>query len=165
MNEEIPMVFFAPDYDLRVFSEKNILRCNDENGFNCGNKPPLYFTTAMAEEVGEVCGVVKKLDRGFNRREFKKTKAKLIEMNRPKAMTTEHTTFTEIEALDENHAEHWAYVKEIWENWKKRQLAEEMADLYTYMDLMATKHGINMWEALRTKFNKVSGEMGVPYSL
>lgn len=44
-------------------------------------------------------------------------------------------------------------------------LAEEIADVITYADLLATKYGINVAEAIIAKFNKVSDRQGFPEQL
>lgn len=41
-------------------------------------------------------------------------------------------------------------------------LAEECADVYLYLDLLATKYGIDLPEAIVQKFNKVSIRQGFP---
>ncbi len=48
--------------DLRSFREKNISRAR--NGFRCyDNQPLTYWTTALAGEVGELCNMIKKMER------------------------------------------------------------------------------------------------------
>jgi NTP pyrophosphatase (non-canonical NTP hydrolase) len=42
----------------------------------------------------------------------------------------------------------------------KEDLAHELADIVTYADLIATKLGINLAEAVRAKFNIVSDRVG-----
>jgi NTP pyrophosphatase (non-canonical NTP hydrolase) len=41
-------------------------------------------------------------------------------------------------------------------------LAEELADVYTYLDLLATKADIDLPAAIVAKFNKVSRRQGFP---
>jgi NTP pyrophosphatase (non-canonical NTP hydrolase) len=44
-------------------------------------------------------------------------------------------------------------------------LAEELADVYLYLDLLATKAGINLPAIIRAKFNEVSERQGFPERL
>ena len=50
--------------EINEFSAINMARCIGP--FNCGEKDNLYWITAMAEELGEIAGAVKKLESGFN---------------------------------------------------------------------------------------------------
>jgi NTP pyrophosphatase (non-canonical NTP hydrolase) len=43
----------------------------------------------------------------------------------------------------------------------KQELAEEIADIVIYLDLLATYLGIDMGNAIHDKFNLVSAEIGV----
>lgn len=47
----------------------------------------------------------------------------------------------------------------------KKQIAEEIADMVIYGDLLANYLGINLGEAIREKFNAKSREMGFPERL
>ena len=48
--------------DLSAFREMNVQRARD--GFRCyDNQPLTYWTTALAGEVGELCNMVKKMQR------------------------------------------------------------------------------------------------------
>lgn len=42
----------------------------------------------------------------------------------------------------------------------RKQLTEEMGDVQAYLDLLAMSLGVNLGEATRTKFNKVSKRVG-----
>ena len=49
-------------FDLRAFRELNISRAR--TGFRCyDNQPLTYWTTALAGEVGELCNMIKKMER------------------------------------------------------------------------------------------------------
>jgi len=49
-------------FDLRSFRELNISRAR--TGFRCyDNQPLTYWTTALAGEVGELCNMIKKMER------------------------------------------------------------------------------------------------------
>ena len=43
--------------------------------------------------------------------------------------------------------------------------AEEIADVYTYLDLVAQVLDIDMYDAIRDKFNKISEREGLPQRL
>lgn len=43
-----------------------------------------------------------------------------------------------------------------------QDIADEIADVFTYLDLLATRCGIDMQEAVRSKFNRVSEKRGCP---
>ena len=47
----------------------------------------------------------------------------------------------------------------------KEQLADELADVITYTDLLAAGQGINLEDALRRKFNIVSARRNAPEKL
>jgi NTP pyrophosphatase (non-canonical NTP hydrolase) len=47
----------------------------------------------------------------------------------------------------------------------RAQLAEEIADTYCYLDLLATACGVSMQEAVIAKFNKVSERIGYKNTL
>jgi len=42
----------------------------------------------------------------------------------------------------------------------RKQLADEIADTIIYLDLLAASEGINLEEAIRSKFNRVSKKKG-----
>lgn len=44
----------------------------------------------------------------------------------------------------------------------KDQLADELADVVCYLDLCATSQGINLGEAVASKFNRVSARVNSP---
>jgi hypothetical protein len=49
-------------FDLHAFRELNVRRAR--TGFRCyDNQPLTYWTTALAGEVGELCNMIKKLER------------------------------------------------------------------------------------------------------
>jgi NTP pyrophosphatase (non-canonical NTP hydrolase) len=49
-------------FDFQAFRQQNISRAR--NGFRCyDNQPMTYWTTALAGEVGELCNMIKKLER------------------------------------------------------------------------------------------------------
>lgn len=127
--------------DFVRFSQANWRRCRD--AFKCADKPNLYWATALAEEVGEVAGIIKKLDRGFTERDrVKQEKAYL--------------GYTQ--AIDP-HDESLLSPEEFWFANKKQSLSKEMADVFSYLDLMATANGIDLPEAIINKFNEVSKAM------
>lgn len=72
---------------------------------------------AVAGEVGELCNIIKKMQRGDN--------------------------------LDD----------------PKRMLADEMADIIIYIDLMATREGVDLGKAIINKFNEVSDELNCDIKL
>jgi NTP pyrophosphatase (non-canonical NTP hydrolase) len=42
----------------------------------------------------------------------------------------------------------------------KEHLAEEIADTVIYLDLLCAKHNIDLEQAIRSKFNRISAELG-----
>lgn len=44
-------------------------------------------------------------------------------------------------------------------------LADEIADTFTYLDLLAASFGIDLLEAVRSKFNRISERQGLPHRL
>jgi NTP pyrophosphatase (non-canonical NTP hydrolase) len=47
----------------------------------------------------------------------------------------------------------------------KKELAEEIADVFCYLQLIAAKENIEMYPAIAAKFNKVSARYGFPEQL
>jgi NTP pyrophosphatase (non-canonical NTP hydrolase) len=44
----------------------------------------------------------------------------------------------------------------------RRMLADEIADVFTYLDLLATFYGVDIQDAIAAKFNRVSERQGFP---
>lgn len=123
-----------------TFSGLNFKRAKEI--FKVSDKGPEYFALSLAEEVGEVCGALKKLQRGFNPREESKQRAKY-----------EKYMFENSEAGD------CLTPEEFWLARAKSNVAKELADVLIYLDLMASHSGIDLDEAVVSKFNSVSEEM------
>lgn len=160
-NNKNKQFMYTPNFNLEEFSSLNLARCNDPKVFNCMNQPKLYFSTALAEEVGEVAGVIKKMARGFNQREFLKLKAKIIK--KPKDFKDNPKYFIPVdnpEDLDYGNEIHIEALYHIWAVEMGKKLSEECADVFTYLDLLCSQNGINLWEAVARKFNQVSEQMG-----
>lgn len=86
---------------------------------------PPELSNALAGEVGELCNVVKKLQRsrdGINSRRKK---------DRPEGV----------------------YMAAI---------ADEIGDVYTYLDMLADELGLDTWACVVRRFNKVSREARMP---
>lgn len=99
---------------LAEFRKTNVARCN--SGFtSLESESPLFYSTALAGEVGEVCNLVKKMHRD----------------------KVDHT----------------------------QAIADELADAYTYLDLLAARLGIDLDVAVPKKFNEVSDRRGVTIKL
>lgn len=145
-----------PQFDLEQFSDINIQRCDSPLAFNMSGGRLTYFAAGLAEEAGEVAGILKKLERGFNNRELKKTQDKFLK----KAMKKNpHLHQEQIEnKMRDISSEGW---EGIWRIDLKRKLVKEMADVFTYLDLIATKAGnLDLFAGVKDKFNEVSTEMG-----
>ena len=136
----------SPDFSLQEFSNLNLSRCDNPLAFNCANQPLLYWSTAIAEEAGEICGAVKNLARGFNQRELAKMKKKWLK-NHELATKEELPSDQELEAM--------------WLDEKEDALIKEAADVFIYLDLLAQKSNKSLWGAIQAKFNEVSREMGL----
>lgn len=120
----------------------------------------VYWATAMAEEVGEVAGIVKKLYRGFNIREFKKLSTKLKQTPISILEKLYPNLIKDIHNLD--YILHGRIMEQIWTETLRSKLAKELADVVTYADLMATRNQVSLGEAMVEKFNEVSDEMESP---
>lgn len=86
---------------------------------------PSDWGVALAGEVGELCNVIKKLNRVRDG----------IVGNKPNEPDLGN------------------------------QLASEIADVYLYLDLLAQRMGVDLYEAVRIKFNETSIRMGFPEQL
>lgn len=132
-------------FDLEEFSKENWAR--NFQVFKQSKAPNEYWITAMVEELGEIAGAVKKIARGFNERELKKT------------IRNWELCVTDGSTLPDNYEEKF---KANWLIKKKADLASEAADLFIYLDLFCTANDIDLPEAIKYKFNLVSKEMGCP---
>lgn len=94
-------------------------------GPNCENWRPMEWGCALAEEAGEVCGVLKKRAR------------------------TPHPTLAGHDITGKP-------------NPTLSDLGEELADVLTYAFIIASRHGIDLNNALRLKWNKVSEKVNHP---
>lgn len=138
----------GPFYSLGAFSALNWMR--NVTLFKQGDAKNEYWITAMTEELGEIAGAVKKFERGFNEREH----LKMI-----------RDWKSNLEMYDDFDPDSQPTVEEFYEVWAKKQkdnLAKEAADIFIYLDLFCTKNNINLWEAIKSKFNQVSDEMNCP---
>lgn len=129
--------------DTKEFSQINWNR--NKNVYNQADASNVYWTTAMAAELGEIAGIIQKTYRGFNAREELKM-LKQWEMDVPRGTDTPDRSELHI----------------MWKKKMKDKLADEIADLATYLDLFSTANHIDIGEAIKNKFNKVSEEMGAP---
>lgn len=149
-----------------TFLKANLARCNGP--FQCANKPNLYWAAAIAEEAGEVAGVIKKLDRGMTIRDFEKTKNKILsEMGKPHFSLPEDLsdikiTSAKYEPSPEDDARATTFIHSYWLYTKKKDLKDELADVFIYLHLAAQKNNIDLLSAVKDKFNQVSKEMGCP---
>lgn len=138
-----------PTFDLEEFSRVNIARCDNPDGFNVADKAPTYFGSGIMEEAGEVGGILKKLERGFNLRELSKLKEKRIKAWEKSYPNSPH-------AFEELSYTEW---EDMWKRNRQSELALELADLFTMMDIVCTKYDINLFGAVKGKFNHVSEQM------
>lgn len=82
-----------------------------------GKMTPSYMGNELAGETGEVCNIIKKLEReSFGMKGSRAT-------------------------ID--------------------QLGDELGDIIICVDLVASHYGINLWEAVKNKFNKTSEKNGL----
>lgn len=119
------------------FERVNLQRC--DGPFNCGTKTNLYWGVALAEEVGELAGAIKKLDRGFNKRELAKMRKKYD--GKPEDMPT-----------DEEFQRAWYFDK-------MKSIGHEAADIFICLNLLCQKNKLNLSTMVVQKFNLVSKEM------
>lgn len=131
--------------NIREFSALNWARCIHPDGFN-DIPESTYLITCLTEELGEVAKIVKKLKRGFNKREQKKAVKQFI-----KECAPENAPLAD--EINVEELEHW------WRKKLRAQLGKEVADLFTYLDLFATRHNIDIPTVVTHKFNEVSKEM------
>lgn len=130
------------------FSQINWARCIDKEAFNMYPEP-LYLLAGMTQELGEVAAIITKLQRGFTKREQKKAKKAFIKECAPENAPLE-------DEIDMGMLESW------WEKKLRAKLAPEVADLFGYLDLFATRMNIILPVAAANKFNEISREMECP---
>lgn len=151
------------------FSKVSWERCVSPKGFNMdpvqgGNYDPMAFDMfiliSMAEEMGEIAGAMKKIIRGFNPREFKKTQRRINDGidNHPWSLDEiNQARFEEVNITSISR-----YIMNQWLRDRMAQVTSESADFMIYFDLFLTYHNINIHEAVKKTFNKVSDEMECP---
>lgn len=149
-----------PTFDLEELSRLSIVRNNDPLGFNSSDKPLSHYTSKMAEEVGEVCGAIAKLQRGWSIREKRKLITQLKNKWDERHPGMEHLF---VQADDDE-------LKLVWTALKVHDVQTECADLFIMMDLLLTmtqKHypiseePIDLFGSIKKKFNEVSKELNV----
>lgn len=154
------------------FSKINYERCISNEGFNFNpeklNEFNSFMLIALTEELGEMAGAMKKLLRPFNKRDFNKTLNKMIVKEslpgkvNEKGELVDNTRLLELESYDWNNLELRAEVEAFYYKKQLKAFIEESADFLIYYDMMLTHNGIDIHEAVKEKFNKVSKEMGCP---
>jgi NTP pyrophosphatase (non-canonical NTP hydrolase) len=119
----------------------NVKRCNTAFPHKLIDWSLQDWSNAMAGEAGETCNVTKKIRRG----DFAMSEAKLIDLTPegPKLLALAEDVDIE------------SYVRTVGDP-VQSILAEEIADVVCYADLLAARAGIDLGEAVRRKFNKVS---------
>jgi CYTH domain-containing protein len=103
----------------------------------------------MTQELGEISAIITKLQRGFNKREQLKAKKAFIKECSPENAPLE-------DEIDMGMLEAW------WEKKLRAKLAPEIADLFTYLDLFATRQNVVLPVAIANKFNEISKQMECP---
>ena len=129
------------DYTIAHLSATNRARCarwhNDYPGFGHGEWTVAHWTNAVCGEAGELANVAKKLER-------------LRFMGAVSARDAD-TLGTDDVALA---------AKRLFD-----QLADEVADVVLYADLVLGDHGFDLAAAIARKFNEVSEREGFPERL
>lgn len=142
------------------FSKVNADRAREAFNLPLLSTNKLYWAIALAEEAGEVCGVIKKIYRGMTKRDAKKIIHKMnnewTEKCLAKGMEELEIVYPPIDYTEITKRFHLE---------KKEALKKEIADVYIYLDLLASAHEINIKEAVVEKFNEVSKEMEYPVTI
>lgn len=130
------------------FSQVNWARCISKDAFDMYPEA-LYLIAGMTQELGEVAAAITKLQRGFTKREQKKAKKAFIKECTPENAPLE-------DEIDMGMLEAW------WQKKIRAKLAPEVADLFGYLDLFATRMNIQLPVAIANKFNEISRDMECP---
>lgn len=144
-----------PKFDLKELTRLMVCRNNDPQGFNCENKEPTFFIAGMVEELGEISGALKKLERGFNNRE----RGKFVKKLQVK-WEEEHPGQSEYFSQASN-----AELETMWLKSKLVDFMKEGADLFLYFNLLSTivqrQYGlqVDFFDTVLKKFNEVSREL------
>jgi NTP pyrophosphatase (non-canonical NTP hydrolase) len=138
-----------PFFNFGAMSSTNYNRCISPDGFNFDPADDLdfnlYMMLALSSEVGEMSGIIQKLKRGFNLREYSKFLAKRY---KPADTLQSQPTYEEAQRL--------------WEADLKVKFRKEAADVLTYLDLICSRNQIDIRRAFVAKFEEVSEQMGCP---
>lgn len=159
-----------------AYSKVSLARCFSQNGFNMEpgrnyteNEFNMFLLISLAEELGEITGAMKKIIRGYNKREFLKTKAKILKQEEE---LNEKLPPAERDYDSHAMAEGTVWLRQttpqqqplfrFWVKNKISKLGNECADFQIYFDLFLTNNNIDIHERIQAIFNKVSEEMGCP---
>lgn len=104
--------------EINVTRAKTVFSVYDNGG-------PLFFATALAGELGELCNLVKKKERA------------------------------RLGGPDIGHSTRLAGITQ-------ERLKDEIGGIVVYLDLLASLYGIDIEDAVRTTFNRVSKDLGTP---
>lgn len=151
------------------YSEVSWQRCISPKGFNMdpaadGNITPkefnMFLIMSMSEELGELAGAMKKIIRGFNPREFKKTQRKMNDSIVRHPWSLDEINQARFEEI--NTTSTARYIQNMWLKDNMSKLASESADLMIYFDLFLTHNNINLNKTIKETFNQVSEDMNCP---
>lgn len=120
------------DLTIRQFSALNVKRALHWHNDGLDSWSPAEWGNALAGEVGELCNVLKKL-----LRHDKGIQQVAVEHN----------------PASKQHGTRAALLVEA---------AKEIADSYTYLDLVAARLGLDVQQCVVMKFNEISEREGLP---
>lgn len=133
--------------DLRELNRVNVRRC-EESFHKVNDWSPCDWMTAVAGEVGEAANKIKKLKRIETDGLDTPQNRELLELI-PRQLLKEAPDVIE------------RAVREALQ----LSIADELADVVIYLDLLAHRLGVSLSEAVVRKFNRTSEKVGSPLRL
>lgn len=127
------------------FSKLSAERCSTSFGIPI-NGNSFYFTNMLAEEVGEVCGALKKLTRPYTKRDEEKI---IKYLSKTFGKTPEEISI-EYSPEELQYAHQGKY---------RNELVGELADVFMALDLLASNLEMDLPTAVGLKFTEVCRQL------
>ncbi len=142
----------------RGFAARNLRRCQDVSGFNhaLGSWSLSDWMTAVMGELGEAANVAKKLNRV--RDGIRGNEPLTCERCKGKGVTAADVGFGESGRCDQCAGKGFFETND--ESQLRQNLADEIADTFIYLDLLAQSQGFSLEEAVASKFERTSQKIG-----
>lgn len=160
------LLYYMQNLINKDFTCMNAARSRSPKGFNLAidgsEETTQYLILGMMEELGEISGVLKKIKRPFNKRDFDKVIQKQIQISQIIDGPESEGDAQVFRELKWENPSDQQIVKTLYLNQLYESLNSECADLFCYLDLFCCNSNIDIALAVTEKFNQVSEQLGCP---